>query len=97
MIVGAGLAGLFTALKLAPLPVTVISAARFGEGASSLWAQGGIAAAVAEGDTPEPHASDTVAAGAGSVAGKVDRPMGRGARERTGAALPTAASRPVSV
>ena len=32
VIVGAGLAGLFTALKLAPLPVTVVSAARFGEG-----------------------------------------------------------------
>ena len=38
VVVGAGLAGLFTALKLAPLPVTVVSAARFGEGASSLWA-----------------------------------------------------------
>ena len=60
VVVGAGLAGLFTALKLAPLPVTVISAARFGEGASSLWAQGGIAAALAEGDTPEAHAADTI-------------------------------------
>src|SRR5262245_2527967 len=29
VIVGAGLAGLFTALKLSPLPVTVVSAARF--------------------------------------------------------------------
>jgi L-aspartate oxidase len=38
-----------------------------GEGASSAWAQGGIAAAVAEGDTTEAHARDTVAAGAGLV------------------------------
>ena len=82
MIVGAGLAGLFTALKLAPLPVTVISAARFGEGASSLWAQGGIAAAVAEGDTPEAHAADTVAAGAGIVDEKIALLLAREARER---------------
>ena len=82
MIVGAGLAGLFTALKLAPLPVTVISGARFGEGASSLWAQGGIAAAVAEGDTAEAHAADTVAAGAGIVDEKIALLMAREARER---------------
>ncbi|MET0347387.1 MAG: L-aspartate oxidase [Methyloceanibacter sp.] len=82
VIVGAGLAGLFTALKLAPLPVTVISAARFGEGASSLWAQGGIAAAVAEGDTAEAHAADTVAAGAGIVDEKIALLMAREARER---------------
>jgi L-aspartate oxidase len=82
VIVGAGLAGLFTALKLAPLPVTVISAARFGEGASSLWAQGGIAAAVAEGDTAEAHAADTLAAGAGIVDEKIALLMAREARER---------------
>jgi len=67
VIVGAGLAGLFTALKLAPLPVTVIAAAPMGEGASSIWAQGGVAAAVGEGDTAEAHATDTIAAGAGIV------------------------------
>jgi L-aspartate oxidase len=67
VIVGAGLAGLFCALKLAPRPVTLISAAPLGEGASSAWAQGGIAAAVAEGDSPEAHAADTVAAGGGIV------------------------------
>lgn len=67
VIIGAGLAGLFTALRLAPLPVTVIAAAPLGEGASSVWAQGGIAAAVGEGDTPSQHALDTVLAGAGIV------------------------------
>ena len=67
VIVGAGLAGLFTALKLAPLPVTVIAAAPLGEGASSIWAQGGVAAAVGEGDTADAHATDTIAAGAGIV------------------------------
>lgn len=67
VIVGAGLAGLYTALKLAPHPVTVVAAAPLGRGASSVWAQGGIAAAVGEGDTPEAHALDTVASGAGLV------------------------------
>jgi L-aspartate oxidase len=67
VIVGGGLAGLFCALKLAPRPVTVISAAPLGQGASTAWAQGGIAAAVAEGDSAEAHAADTIAAGAGLV------------------------------
>ncbi len=67
IIVGGGLAGLFCALKLAPRPVTVISAAPLGQGASTAWAQGGIAAAVAEGDTPESHAADTIAVGGGIV------------------------------
>ena len=67
VIVGGGLAGLFCALKLAPRPVTVISAAPLGVGASTAWAQGGIAAAVAEGDSAEAHAADTIAVGAGLV------------------------------
>ena len=67
VIVGAGLAGLFTALRLAPLPVTIIAAAPLGEGASSAWAQGGIAAAVGDGDSADAHAHDTIAAGAGIV------------------------------
>src|ERR1700740_2286724 len=67
VIVGGGLAGLFCALKLAPRPVTVVSAAPLGQGASTAWAQGGIAAAGAEGDSAEAHAADTVAAGAGLV------------------------------
>src|SRR5258707_946307 len=67
IIVGGGLAGLFCALKLAPHPVTVVSAAALGQGASTAWAQGGIAAAVAEGDSAEAHAADTIAVGAGLV------------------------------
>jgi L-aspartate oxidase len=82
IVVGAGLAGLFTALKLAPRPVTVVSAARFGEGASSLWAQAGIAAALAEGDSPEDHAADTITAGAGIVDEKIALLLAREARER---------------
>ena len=66
-IVGGGLAGLYCALKLAPRKVTLLTAAPLGDGASTAWAQGGIAAAVSEGDTPESHAHDTVVAGAGIV------------------------------
>jgi L-aspartate oxidase len=67
LIVGAGLAGLFTALKLAPRPVTVLSPKPLGMGASSAWAQGGVAAAMGENDSPRAHAQDTEMAGAGIV------------------------------
>lgn len=67
LIVGAGLAGLFCALKLSPRPVTVLSPKPLGSGASSAWAQGGVAAAVGKGDSPHAHALDTERAGAGIV------------------------------
>ncbi|HEX8902002.1 L-aspartate oxidase [Vitreimonas sp.] len=67
LIVGAGLAGLFLALKLAPRRVTVLSQAPLGEASSSAWAQGGLAAALSPEDDPKLHAQDTIAAGAGLV------------------------------
>ncbi|MEM1037376.1 MAG: L-aspartate oxidase [Pseudomonadota bacterium] len=67
LIVGAGLAGLFLALRLAPRPCTIISLAPLGEASSSAWAQGGLAAALHPDDSPENHAADTIAAGAGLV------------------------------
>jgi L-aspartate oxidase len=82
VIVGAGLAGLFCALKLSPRPVTIVTAAPIGEGASTAWAQGGIAAAVAEGDSAEAHARDTIAAGAGLVDDQIALAMTREAPER---------------
>jgi L-aspartate oxidase len=65
VIIGGGLAGLFAALTLAPMPVTIVTPRPLGEGASSAWAQAGIAAAVGEGDSFEQHAADTIRAGAG--------------------------------
>jgi L-aspartate oxidase len=82
VIVGGGLAGLFCALKLSPRPVTIVAAAPIGEGASTTWAQGGVAAAVAEGDTAEAHARDTVLAGAGIVDETVALAMAREAPDR---------------
>lgn len=67
LIIGAGLAGLYAALSLAPRPVTVLSPKPLGFGASSAWAQGGVAAAMDVRDTPEAHANDTVIAGDGIV------------------------------
>jgi L-aspartate oxidase len=60
----------------------VISAAPLGLGASTAWAQGGIAAAVAEGDSAEAHAADTAAAGAGLVDETVALGLAREASSR---------------
>ena len=67
LIVGAGLAGLYLALKLAPRPVYVLTSRRSSVGAASAWAQGGIAAALSADDSAESHAKDTIAAGDGLV------------------------------
>ncbi len=67
LIVGAGLAGLYLALKLAPRPCLVIAPHGPGEGASSTWAQGGIAAALDPDDSFEAHVRDTIAVGGGLV------------------------------
>jgi L-aspartate oxidase len=63
VIIGGGLAGLMTALRLAPAPVVVLAKALLGTEASSGWAQGGIAAAVGPDDDPDLHLADTLAAG----------------------------------
>jgi L-aspartate oxidase len=65
VIIGGGAAGLMTALQLAPEPVLLLSKAPLGAEASSLWAQGGLAAAMGEDDAPALHLADTLAAGAG--------------------------------
>lgn len=67
VIVGAGLAALYAALKLAPRPVLMISPDPLGQGASSGWAQGGVAAAMDPSDSSLAHADDTMRAGAGTV------------------------------
>ena len=71
LVVGAGLAGLYLALKLAPRPVFVLTSRRSAKGAASAWAQGGIAAALSPDDSPQSHAADTIAAGDGLVDPKI--------------------------
>ena len=67
LVVGAGLAGLSAALAAAPRKVLVLTDAPLSQGCSSAWAQGGMAAALSEGDSAANHAADTVSAGAGLV------------------------------
>jgi L-aspartate oxidase len=67
VVVGSGIAGLTAALRLrdAVDKVLVVTKDVLSAG-STQWAQGGIAAALGPGDTPEQHETDTLVAGAGA-------------------------------
>ena len=65
VIVGSGLAGLSTALLLpSHLQVAILTKRTIADGSSG-WAQGGIAAVLADDDSFEAHVQDTFVAGAG--------------------------------
>ncbi len=65
LIIGSGLAGLSTALNLPEhINVTILSKESLFD-TNTNWAQGGIAAVLAEGDTFESHIQDTLIAGDG--------------------------------
>ena len=68
MVVGAGAAGLYAAIRAARkgASVVLISATPLAQTAS-YWAQGGLAAALAAEDSPELHLADTERAGRGTV------------------------------
>lgn len=82
LILGAGVAGLFTALKMAPFPCVVLADEHPGVSGSSARAQGGIAASVGRGDSWQSHAADTVAAGAGLTDPDIAALVAREAPER---------------
>jgi L-aspartate oxidase len=67
VIVGSGIAGLTAALRLRGQvdKILVVTKTVLNAG-STQWAQGGIAAALGPGDTPEQHEADTLVAGAGA-------------------------------
>ncbi len=65
LIIGSGLAGLTAALNLAPTHRVAVITKRALLDGSSNWAQGGIAAVLAEGDSYASHVDDTLVAGAG--------------------------------
>jgi L-aspartate oxidase len=65
IVIGGGLAGLTAALALAPEPAILLSKAPLGTEASSVLAQGGIAAALGPDDDLALHLADTLAAGDG--------------------------------
>ena len=66
VIVGTGIAGLWTAWRLASEghPVVLLTKETLADSASA-WAQGGIAVALGPGDSPRQHAADTMAASDG--------------------------------
>ncbi|HZP16232.1 MAG TPA: L-aspartate oxidase [Nocardioides sp.] len=67
VIVGSGIAGLTAALRLRGQVerIAVVTKDVLAAG-STQWAQGGIAAALGDGDTPDQHEVDTLVAGAGA-------------------------------
>jgi L-aspartate oxidase len=65
LIIGSGIAGLRAAVELAGAGSVLILTKAEPRDGNTGYAQGGIAAAVASGDSPELHAADTIAAGDG--------------------------------
>ncbi len=65
LIIGTGLAGLATSLKLAPQRKVTLLAKESTVQTNTSWAQGGIAAVMAKSDSFESHIQDTLVAGAG--------------------------------
>jgi L-aspartate oxidase len=65
LIIGSGLAGLTAALNLCTTHRVAVVTKRALSDGSSAWAQGGIAAVLAEGDSFQSHVDDTLVAGAG--------------------------------
>jgi L-aspartate oxidase len=67
-VVGAGAAGLYTALRTSRegVAVTLVSATPLAE-SSTYWAQGGLAAAIGDDDSPSRHLADTIRAGRRAV------------------------------
>jgi L-aspartate oxidase len=67
VVVGSGIAGLTAALRLRGQVDRVLVVTKdVLDAGSTQWAQGGIAAALGPGDTPEQHERDTLVAGAGA-------------------------------
>ncbi len=66
LVIGSGIAGLFTAARAVALGASVAVVTKGGlQHTNTRWAQGGIAAAIAPTDSAEAHARDTLDAGAG--------------------------------
>ncbi|MGE3850318.1 MAG: L-aspartate oxidase [Planctomycetota bacterium] len=65
LVIGSGLAGLWFALQAAPHSRVLLITKGAANDTATRKAQGGVAAVVAPADSPEQHAADTMAAGAG--------------------------------
>ncbi|MFC6335176.1 L-aspartate oxidase [Paenibacillus septentrionalis] len=65
IVIGAGIAGLFTALRASETQSVVMVTKKSLLDSNTRYAQGGIAAVISEDDSPEYHLQDTLMAGAG--------------------------------
>ncbi|NYI05723.1 L-aspartate oxidase [Allostreptomyces psammosilenae] len=65
VVVGSGVAGLTAALRAREAGSVLLVTKTVLDAGSTRWAQGGVAAALGEGDSPEQHLRDTLVAGAG--------------------------------
>ena len=86
MVVGSGTAGIAAALTAAGRGLRVLMITKDLTGGASPLAQGGLAAAIGPGDSPQAHARDTEVAGAGLCDGETVAALAAGS--------PAAPSRP---
>jgi L-aspartate oxidase len=82
VIVGSGIAGLYAALLAREHGSVLVLTKGSIEDTNTRWAQGGIAAPIGPGDSPEQHLRDTIDAGAGLVDEEAARVLTSEAGER---------------
>jgi L-aspartate oxidase len=82
IIVGSGIAGLYAALKAREHGSVLVLTKGSIDECNTRYAQGGIAAPIGEGDSPQLHLEDTIRAGAGLVDGEAARILTEEAADR---------------
>jgi len=82
IIVGSGIAGLYAALKAREHGTVLVLTKGSIDECNTRYAQGGIAAPIGEGDSPQLHLEDTIRAGAGLVDGEAARILTEEAADR---------------
>ncbi len=84
LIIGSGIAGLYAAILAREHGSVLVLTKGSIDDCNTRWAQGGIAASVGPGDSPEKHLRDTIAAGAGLVDEEAARVLTAEASDRIG-------------
>src|SRR3990172_3978547 len=82
LIVGSGIAGLYAALLAREHGSVLVLTKGSIDDCNTRWAQGGIAAPIGPGDSPQKHLEDTLAAGAGLVDEQAARVLAEEAADR---------------
>ena len=84
LIIGSGIAGLYAAILAREHGSVLVLTKGSIDDCNTRWAQGGIAASVGPGDSPEKHLRDTIEAGAGLVDEEAARVLTAEASDRIG-------------